>query len=115
MKLSKHQSAVLAVTCCTIIWSIAAPLFKWSMESTPPATLLFFRFLFATLIMLPMVWKRLDIKFTDFYRIFILAIMGITCNIGLFYLGLTLSPSINAPIIYSTLPIYLIIGSIFFL
>src|SRR5579872_4385912 len=115
MKLSKHQKALLAVSLCTIIWSVAAPLFKWSMQSTPPATLLFFRFLLATLIMLPMVWKRIDIKFEDFYRIFLLAITGITFNIGLFYLGLSLSQSINAPIISSTMPVFLIIGSILFL
>jgi len=115
MNLSKHHKAILAVTLCTIIWSIAAPLSKWSMQSTPPATLLFFRFLLATLIMLPMVWKRMDIKFEDFYRIFLLAVMGITFNIGLFYLGLSLSQSINAPVIGSTLPIFLIIGSILFL
>jgi drug/metabolite transporter (DMT)-like permease len=115
MKLSKHQKALFAVAICTIIWSAAAPIFKWSMQTVPPSTLLFFRFLFATLIMLPLVWKNISIKFEDFYRIFILAIVGITFNIGFFYLGLTLSPSINAPIIQSTMPIYLIIGSIIFL
>ena len=115
MHLSKHQNAIFAVTLCTIIWSVAAPLFKWSMQTTPPITLLFFRFLLATLIMLPLVWKRIQIKFEDFYRIFLLAITGITLNIGLFYLGLSLSQSINAPIISSTMPIYLILGSILFL
>jgi drug/metabolite transporter (DMT)-like permease len=115
MKLSRHQKAIVAVTICTIIWNAAAPLFKWSMESTPPFTLLFFRFLLATLIMLPIVWKRINIKFDDFWRIFLLAVTGITLNIGLVYLGLSLSPSINAPIIASTMPLFLIIGAIFFL
>src|SRR6266700_3563016 len=115
MKLSKHQRAIFALTLCTIIWSAAAPLFKWSLQTTPPFTLLFFRFLLATLIMLPLVWKKIDIKFQDFYRIFLLAVTGITFNIGLVYLGLSLSPSINQPIIGSTMPIFLIIGSIIFL
>ncbi len=115
MKLSKHQTAILAVALCTIIWSAAAPIFKWSMQTTPPFTLLFFRFFIATLIMLPLVWKRMDIKFEDFYKIFLLAITGITFNIGLFYLGLSLTQSINAPIIASTMPVFLIIGSIIFL
>lgn len=115
MKLSKHQKAIIAVTLCTIIWNAAAPLFKWSMQTTPPFTLLFFRFLIATLLMLPFVWKRLDIKFADFYKIFFLSVTGISINIGLVYFGLSLSPSINAPIIASTMPIFLIIGSIIFL
>ncbi|HSX08524.1 MAG TPA: DMT family transporter, partial [Candidatus Saccharimonadales bacterium] len=115
MKFTQHQKSLLAVAICTIIWSAAAPIFKWSMQTTPPYTLLFFRFLIATLIMLPIAWKRIGIKFEDFYKIFLLAITGITLNIGLFYLGLSLSESINAPIISSTMPIFLIIGSIFFL
>jgi drug/metabolite transporter (DMT)-like permease len=115
MKLSKHQKAIFAVALCTIIWSVAAPVFKWSLQTNPPFTLLFFRFLLATLIMLPIAWKKMNIKFDDFWRIFLLAISGISLNIGLVYLGLSLSPSINAPIISSTMPVYLVIGSIIFL
>jgi drug/metabolite transporter (DMT)-like permease len=115
MKLSKHQSAIVAITLCTIIWSAASPFFKWSMQETPPFTLLFFRFFVATLIMLPIIRKRIAIKFEDFYKILLLAITGITCNIGLYYLGLSLSQSINAPIFTSTMPIFLVVGSIIFL
>jgi drug/metabolite transporter (DMT)-like permease len=115
MKLSKHQKAILAVTFCTIIWSAAAPLYKWTMQETPPFTLIFFRFFLATLIMLPIVYKRIQIKFEDLYKILLLAVTGITFNIGFYYLGLTLSQSINAPIIASTMPIFLIIGAVIFL
>jgi drug/metabolite transporter (DMT)-like permease len=115
MKLSKHQKAILFVSLCTIIWSAAAPIFKWSLQTNPPFTLLFFRFLLATILMLPFVWKKMNIKLEDFYKIFLLAITGITFNIGLCYLGLTLTQSINAPIIASTGPVFLIIGSIIFL
>jgi len=115
MHLSKHHSAMLAVALCTIIWSSSAPLLKWAMQETPPFTLLFFRFFIATLIMWPMVRSRITIKFEDFYKILLLTITGITCNIGLYYLGLSLSQSINAPIFASTMPIFLVIGSIIFL
>jgi drug/metabolite transporter (DMT)-like permease len=115
MKLSKHQKALAAVTLCTVIWSIAAPLFKWSLQTTPPFTLLFLRFLIATLIILPIAWKKINIKFDDFWRLSLLTLTGISINIGLVYFGLSLSPSINAPIISSTMPVYLVIGSIIFL
>jgi drug/metabolite transporter (DMT)-like permease len=114
MHLSKYHLAIVAITLCTIIWSAAAPLFKWAMQDTPPSTLLFFRFLVATLIMIPLVQKQMKIKFEDFYKILLLAITGITFNIGLFYLGLSLSQSINEPIISSTMPIFLIIGAALF-
>lgn len=115
MHLSRHQKALLSVAVCTIIWSVASPFFKWSMQSTPPFTLAFYRFLIATLIMIPFVRKKMKIRFEDFYKIFLLAVTGVTFNISFFYLGLSLAQSINAPIIASMLPIFLVVGSIFFL
>lgn len=115
MHLSKRQLALASLTLCIIIWNAASPLFKWAMQDTPPFTLLFFRFFLATLIMIPLVNKKMKIKFEDFYKILLLTITGITCNIGFYYLGLNLSQSINAPIIFSTMPIFLVIGSLIFL
>lgn len=115
MRLTKYHIAILSITLCTIIWSSAAPIFKWAMQDTSPSTIAFFRFLCATILMLPIVNKRIKIQFKDFYKILLLAITGITCNIGFYYLGLSLTQSINAPIIASTIPIFLIFGSILFL
>ncbi|HWY78953.1 MAG TPA: DMT family transporter [Candidatus Sulfotelmatobacter sp.] len=114
MKLTKHQLGALAVIISISIWSAAAPILKWSLAETPPFTLLFFRFLLATLIMLPIVKKKLKIKFKDFYKILLLTLLGLTFNLSFAYLGLTLAESINAPIIASSMPIFLIIGSIIF-
>lgn len=117
MHLSRHHLAILSIAICTIIWSAASPFFKWSMQETPPFTIAFFRFLIATLIMFPfMVRKnRLVIHFEDFYKLVILALTGLTFNLGFYYLGLFYSQSINAPIIASMIPIFLIFGSILFL
>jgi len=117
MKLSKHHLAILSIALGTLIWSAASPVFKWSMQDTPPFTIAFFRFLIATLIMFPFMLrnKKIVIRFEDFYKLFILAITGLTMNIGFYYLGLSLSQSINAPIIASTIPIFLIFGAILFL
>src|SRR5579864_4922114 len=115
MHLSKHNYAIVAISLCTVIWSAAAPLFKWAMQDTPPFTLLFFRFLIATFFMFFIANRQIKIKFDDFYKILLLALTGITANIGLYYMGLSLAPSINAPIIASTIPIFLIFGAIFFL
>jgi len=115
MRLSKHQFAILSITLCTIITSAAAPLFKWSMLDTPPFTLAFLRFLLATIIMLPLVYNRIKIKFEDFYKILLLALTCITFNTGFYFLGLSLSQSINAPIIDSSVPLFLIIGAVLFL
>jgi drug/metabolite transporter (DMT)-like permease len=115
MHLSKHQLAILAIILNTIIWSAASPIFKWTLTELPPFTFAFFRFLIATLIMFPFVYKRLRIRFEDFYKLFILALTGITLNITLYFLGLTLTQSINVPIITSTMPFMLVVGSFLFL
>lgn len=115
MKLSKHKIAILTIIINTLIWSAAAPIYKWSLHDTPPFTFAFFRFLLATLIMLPFVYKDMKIKFDDFYKLFILAFVGITFNVSLLLIGLTLTQSINVPIIASIMPIMLIISSFIFL
>ncbi len=114
MLLSKHQLAILAITLSTIIWSIAPPIFKWSLRQIHPFTLMFFRFLLATLIMIPIVKTKIKIKFEDFYKFFLLALFGLTFNMIFFYKGLMLSQSINAPIISSSIPILMLISGIIF-
>lgn len=115
MKLKRHQLAIIAIVVNTIIWSAAAPVFKWSLIDIPPFTLAFLRFLLATLIILPFVIHKLKVSIDDFYKLLILSFVGITMHISFFYLGLSLAPSINAPIIASTTPIFLIIGAMLFL
>lgn len=115
MKLPKHLLALASITLCTIIWSIDSPVFKWSLQDIHPFTLAFFRFLLATFIMIPLVKGNIKIRFEDFYKIVLLAMTGITLTISFYYSGLSLTQSINEPIIASTLPIFLIIGSLIFL
>lgn len=115
IKLKTHQLAVLAIIANTVIWSAASPIFKWALVDIPPFTMAFFRFLLAALIILPFVLHKLKVSIDDFYKLLILSFVGITLHIAFFYLGLSLAPSINVPIIASTTPILLIIGGMFFL
>jgi drug/metabolite transporter (DMT)-like permease len=115
MKLSRHQLAVLAIIANTIIWSAASPIFKWSLDGIPPFTMAFFRFFIASLILLPFVMHKLKVSLDDFYKLLVLSLVGMTLHITFFYLGLTLAPSINVPIISSTTPILLIVGGMLFL
>lgn len=115
MKFSRHQVAIIAIIANTIIWGAASPIFKWSLADTPPFTLAFFRFFLASLILLPFVMHKLKVSIDDFYKLFVLSLVGITTHISFFYLGLSLAPSINVPIIASTTPVFLILGGMFFL
>lgn len=115
MHLSRHQLAILAIIANTVIWSAASPVFKWALADIPPFTMAFFRFLIASLILLPFVYDKIKVSLDDFYKLFVLSLVGIAAHITFFYLGLTLAPSINVPIISSTTPILLIIGAMIFL
>lgn len=114
--MTNSQKAILALILANIIWGAAAPIFKWALENIEPFTLAFLRFALATLIIIPFLKvNELKIQKDDILKIFLLAFSGVTINIGFFFLALTLTASINAPIIASSAPIFIIIGSIFLL
>ncbi|MBI2443441.1 MAG: DMT family transporter [Candidatus Levybacteria bacterium] len=115
LKLSKHHLAVFALIIANLIWGAAAPVFKWSLQDIEPFTLAFLRFFIAALILLPFTMHKLHIKKQDWTKLALLSILGITISISLFFIGLTMSSSINAPIIGSSAPVFIILGSIFFL
>jgi drug/metabolite transporter (DMT)-like permease len=115
MRLSKYHLAVLALIATNIIWGASSPIFKWALTEIPPFTFAFIRFLLSALILLPFTLHKLKIDKKDFPKLAILAFFGFFLHIGLLLFGLTLTASINAPIIASSAPIFLLIGSAVFL
>jgi drug/metabolite transporter (DMT)-like permease len=115
MKLTRHQLGILAIIANAIIWGAASPIFKWSLSDTPTFTLAFFRFTLASLFLLPFVYRKLKVSIDDFYKLLILSFVGIVLHITTYFLGLSLAPSINVPIIATTAPVFLILGAMFFL
>lgn len=115
MKLSKTQLAILALIIANIIWGAAPPIFKWSLEDIQPFTLAFLRFFLAAIIIFPFTRKKLKIQKEDWIILSLISVIGLTFHIAYFFVGLTLSSSINAPIISSAAPIFIIIGSTIFL
>ncbi|OGG14643.1 hypothetical protein A2773_02550 [Candidatus Gottesmanbacteria bacterium RIFCSPHIGHO2_01_FULL_39_10] len=110
-----HNKAILALITANLIWGAASPIFKLSLENISPFLLAFIRFLGAALILLPFAFSKLNINKRDIPKLVLLSLFGITLNISFFFLGLKLSPSINAPIIASSGPVLLYIFSIFIL
>lgn len=115
MKLTKIQLAVLSLIVANLIWGAAPPIFKWSLEDIQPFTLAFLRFSLAAVIIFPFVHKKLKIHSKDWPILIFLSMIGLTFNIAYYFVGLKLSSSINVPIISSAAPIFIIIGSAFFL
>lgn len=115
MSLSKTQLAVLALIIANVIWGAAPPIFKWSLTDIQPFTLAFMRFALAAVILFPFTYKRLKIQRGDWPILVCLSIFGLAFNIAYYFVGLELSSSINAPVISSAAPLFLIIGSTIFL
>ena len=110
------MNPVLALIITNIIWGGASPIFKFALLNIPPFTLAFIRFFFAGLIFLPWagrIWKELTLK--EWIEGFLVGFFGITINISFFFLGLQKTESINAPIIASSGPIFIYLGSLIFL
>ncbi len=115
MSKSTHQKAILALIIANIIWGAASPIFKLALQNFPPFSLAFLRFFGGMLILLPFVWQNLRVEKKDWLNLFFLSFFGISINITFFFLGLKQAPSINAPIIASSGPIFLYLFSIIFL
>ena len=110
------MNPVLALIIANIIWGGASPIFKFALFNIPPFTLAFIRFFFAGLIFLPWAikrWQRLLPR--QWFEILLVAFFGITIHISFFFLGLEKTESINAPIIASSGPIFIYLGSLIFL
>lgn len=115
MKLSKHRQAILALILANLIWGAASPIFKWTLGNIEPFTLAFLRFGVAAVLLFPFALSSLKISRQDWGKLLALSLSGITFNISFFFWGLKLAPAINAPIIATAGPIFLILGSLFIL
>lgn len=113
---SKHRNqAILALIIANLIWGTASPIFKLALQNITPFTLAFFRFSGAALLLLPFAINNLTVRKKDIRNLILLSVFGITINITFFFFGLKLAPSINAPVIGSTGPIFGYIAAIIFL
>jgi drug/metabolite transporter (DMT)-like permease len=113
--MSQRKRAILFLILANIIWGAAFPLYKWSLEIIPPFSFAFIRFFIAALIIFPFTFKHLKVPLKDLPPLILASIISITFQIILLFYGLKLSPSINAPVIFSAGPIILIIASAIFL
>jgi drug/metabolite transporter (DMT)-like permease len=115
MKVSPRIIAIIALIIANVVWGAANPIFKWALEDVPPFTLAFFRFFLASLILWPFVLPHIALRLSDIPKIILLSFVGIVVNISLFFLGLNLTTSIDAPIIGAAAPILLLIIAFFYL
>lgn len=116
MSLSHTKRVALALIIANIIWGAAPPIFKWSLQSIPLYTLGFIRFIIPALILFAITDKRdLRVQRNDWSKMFYMGYTIIGINVLFLFLGVQRTLSVNATVIGSAGPIFLMLGSLFFL
>lgn len=113
--MSNYKKAVLALIVANTIWGASSPIYKWAFQSIDPLILAFYRFAIATIVLLFFVRKMQWIRPKDYLSFIMLGILSSTLNIGLYFMGLLYAPSIDAPVIGSAGPIFVLFASAIFL
>ena len=118
--LSKFKSPVFALLGSSILWGVAGPIIKLTLNYIPPFTFLVIRFLIAAFVLFYMVpWKKHNyvkhLGFKGFLKMFLLGILGSSINLGLYFVAIDQTSAIEGTIIYSMGPIFVFLGGIIFL
>lgn len=115
MNLSSTKKAILALIIANILWGMGPPIFKWSFANVHVFTLAFLRFAIPTILLGILANKQVSVRREDIRKIIVVGLFDITLNILLYFIGILYTESINASIIASASPVFLILGSILFL
>lgn len=115
MNLSHTKKAILALILANILWGATPPIMKWSLTNVHTFTLAFLRYFIPMVILAFFLRKRIAIRLQDAPLLVIASLFGITFNIAFYFIGIHYTESINVNIIASGGPIFLLLGSMFFL
>lgn len=113
-----RRFAIFLMLVNTVAWGAALPIVKPALAFITPYQFLLYRYIFAAIFSFPVLlyyipnvkhlWKKIGV-------IIILELIGTTFALGLLYEGLRQTSSIQAGLISSTTPVFIILGGIFFL
>ncbi|MCX6816458.1 MAG: DMT family transporter [Candidatus Beckwithbacteria bacterium] len=116
--MSSRVKAYLALLTMSIIWGAALPIVKPSLSLISPYQFLYFRYLIAAPLTLPIfIYYLFKLKFTGktLLKIFALEFLGTPLLLPILYLGLQRTSSLEASFIGASGPIFVVLGGIIFL
>ncbi|MEI6691056.1 MAG: DMT family transporter [bacterium] len=101
-----------------VIWGAAFPIIKPAFDLISPMQYLYLRFLVAGIISLPIViWYYIKEKpsLTYIFKVLLIELLGITIPLFLLYEGLNQTSALEASLLGSIAPLFIVIGSMWFL
>ena len=114
----KRTKAYLALLTTTLIWGAAFPIIKPSLSVISPYQFLYFRYLIAAPLTLPILFYflyKIRPKLKTILKVALLELFGAPIALSILYLGLTKTTAIEASLISATSPILITLGGIIFL
>lgn len=101
-----------------LVWAGNAVLGRLVADMVPPITLNFFRWLLASLLLMPWAWRVLlpsSPLWSHWKRYTVLSLLGVGCYNSFQYLALHTSTPINVTLVGSSVPVFMLaIGAVWF-
>lgn len=113
-----RRLAYTALLTNVFIWGIAFPLIKPAFAFISPMQYLYFRFLVAGIVSLPIFlvyYFKSYPKISYLFKVTLIELLGITIPLFLLYEGLSRTSSIEASLLGSIYPLFIVLGSVWFL
>lgn len=105
--------AILALLSTVILWSLMVIIARVAVVNVPPLTLLFIRFIVATIAFLPFFIYRKPWQNNAFNKLAAVSLLS-TVNVTFFILGIQYTSASASQLIYAAIPILIIIiGKLF--
>ncbi len=104
--MTRINPAFLYLIIAAILWGAVVPIMKITLEEIPIFSLIFLRMGFASILLFPLVYKKLRIEKTDWKNTFLASFFGTNLNLAFFFFGLEHTQAINASVILATAPVF---------
>ena len=98
-----------------VCWGALLPIIKPSLNVTTPFRYLFYRFVLASILVIPVLiyyWPKVKNKAKNILMICGIELIGTTLTLSLLYFGLRVTSALEASILVTTFPIFITIAGI---
>jgi len=113
-----RRLAYIALTFNALVWGAAFPIIKPAFDFISPTQYLYFRFLLAGILSIPIFlyyYIKYKPKISYILKILLIELFGTALPLIILYEGLAHTSALEASLIGSTGPIFIVLGSMFYL
>lgn len=111
---SRRYYAYFLLLLNAALWGFGSPIIKYSLGFTTPALFLLYRFIIASLVFFPifLIHRHTDHRRMNLKHLLLLSLLGAPLTLIPFYYGISATTSIEASLLESVSPIFIILGGV---